>query len=140
LKNVIVFALGKARLAVELRWVREVITLGWVTPVPHAPGAVAGVVNYHGAIMPVIDVSVAAQRTAGPARAHPGEGAVVIEVEDVRAALRLSSVEAVATLVENDGGALVDARGQEVELLDPPALVAMLSTASAGSGRREGQP
>ena len=37
LHNVIVFALAGARYAAELRWVREVITLGFVTEVPTAP-------------------------------------------------------------------------------------------------------
>ena len=39
MKNVIVFALGGARYAVELRWVREVTKLGPVTPVPGGPAA-----------------------------------------------------------------------------------------------------
>src|SRR5947209_3983122 len=43
LRNVIVFALGAARYAVELRWVREVVTLGFVTAVPTAPAALGGV-------------------------------------------------------------------------------------------------
>jgi chemotaxis signal transduction protein len=137
MKNVIVFTLGGQRHAVELRWVREVVTLGWVTPVPNAPPAVAGVVNYHGAIVPVIDVAVLAGAAPGPARAHPGEGAVVLEVEDTRAALRVGAVDEVTTLPVDGAGRMHDSRGRPVALLDPPALV---TTLRAAAGVPEGAP
>src|SRR5690348_5091834 len=57
LRNVSVFALGAVRCALEMRWVREVVTLGFVTNVPSAPTALAGVCNLHGAILPVLDLS-----------------------------------------------------------------------------------
>ena len=57
MKNAIVFSIEKRLLAVELRWVREVITLGHVTPVPNAPPVISGVVNFGGAIIPVVEVS-----------------------------------------------------------------------------------
>jgi len=128
MRNVIVFALGQARYAVELRWVREVFTLGPVTPVARAPDAVAGVVNYRGAIMPILDLAVllgTAPPGAERASAHGGEGAILVQVEDVRAALRVSSVVEVATLrAEEDGvGGLVDSTGRSATLIDPPALL-----------------
>jgi chemotaxis signal transduction protein len=123
MRNVIVFSLGGAHHAVELHWVREVVTLGWVTPVPNAHGAVAGVCNYHGAIVPVVDLEVLAGRTAAPARAHPGEGAVVIAVADVLTALRTSMVDEVTSLATAADGQLRDSRGRPLELLDPPALI-----------------
>jgi chemotaxis signal transduction protein len=125
-KNVVVFTLGGARHAVEISWVREVVALGWVTPVPNAPPAVAGVVNLHGAIVPVIDLAVLGGSSAGPARAHPGEGAVVIAVEEVAAALRIGAVDEVATLREDPRGWMTDSRGRSAQLLDPPALIAAL--------------
>src|SRR5688572_5081465 len=116
MKNVIVFALGKARYAVELRWVREVFTLGPVTPVAHAPQAVAGVVNYRGAIMPILDLAVLLGRGGGGGRepAHGGEGAILLQVEEMSAALRVSSVVEVSTLRPPDragGSAVVDSTG-----------------------------
>jgi chemotaxis signal transduction protein len=137
MRNVIVFALGQARYAVELRWVREVFTLGPVTPVAHAPEAVAGVVNYRGAIMPILDLGVllgAAPAEGGRAAAHGGEGAILVQVEDVRAALRVSSVVEVATLrAEREGPhgpGLVDSSGRGVTLIDPPALLARARAAA----------
>lgn len=136
MKNVIVFALGQARYAVELRWVREVFTLGPVTPVAHAPESVAGVVNYRGAIMPILDLTVllAGRPEAGRAAAHSGEGAILIQVEDVRAALRVSGVVEVATLREDRsdplGSALIDSSGNRAPLIDPPALLAKARAAA----------
>jgi purine-binding chemotaxis protein CheW len=117
LRNVIVFALGTARLATELRWVREVATLGFVTEVPTAPPGVAGVVNLHGAILPVLDLSVL-HHGGAPVQARQGDGALVVEVDGVVAALRVDQVDEVATL----SGAIdhvVDGRGRILPLLDP---------------------
>ena len=136
MKNVIVFALGQARYAVELRWVREVFTLGPVTPVAHAPESVAGVVNYRGAIMPILDLGVllGGRPDAAPAAAYSGEGAILIQVEDVRAALRVSGVVEVATLREDRadplGSALIDSSGNRAPLIDPPALLAQARAAA----------
>lgn len=126
MKNVIVFALGPARYAVELRWVREVITLGHVTPVPHAPEAALGVVNYRGAITTVLDVDVLLGAGGGraPAPANAGESAILIEVDDLAAALRTTGVIEVATLRPREGhpGELVASSGMPALLVDPPAV------------------
>lgn len=129
IRNVIVFALGPARYAIELRWVREVITLGHVTPVPHAPQAVEGVVNYRGAITSVLDLDLLlGHRPAGVTLppAHAGESAILIEVDELTAALRTTSVVEVATLRahEGHGDELISSSGLPVPLIDPPALLA----------------
>ncbi len=146
MKNVIVFALGQARYAIELRWVREVFTLGPVTPVAGAPPSVAGVVNYRGAIMPILDLSFLLDGAGGGERgasAHGGEGAILVEVEDVRAALRVTSVVEVSTLRPHrrtSSAALVDSTGRAVPLVDPPAILARAqetarASAAEGPGR-----
>jgi chemotaxis signal transduction protein len=139
MKNVIVFALGPARYAVELRWVREVITLGHVTPVPHAPEGIEGVVNYRGAITSVLDIDLligdrATAATAAAGRraatlltpAHAGESAILIEVDDLTAALRTTSVVEVATLRVREGhpDQLMASSGLPVPLIDPSAVLA----------------
>ncbi|HTE55582.1 MAG TPA: chemotaxis protein CheW [Kofleriaceae bacterium] len=145
MKNVIVFALGQARYAIELRWVREVFTLGPVTPVAHAPDAVAGVVNYRGAIMTILDLSFLIDGAAtgpGPASAHGGEAAILVEVEDVRAALRVTSVIEVSTLRPHrrrGDSALVDSSGRAVPLIDPPALLARAQAAARAAGDAAGR-
>jgi hypothetical protein len=109
--------------------------------VAHAPEAVAGVVNYRGAIMPVLDLALL---MGGGARAaaYGGEGAILVQVEDVRAALRVSSVVEVSTLradLDRPGGSLVDSRGRAVQLIDPPALLAA-ARAAARSESHAPQP
>jgi purine-binding chemotaxis protein CheW len=121
LRNVIVFAIGPARYAIELRWVREVVTLGFVTAVPTAPPVLGGVCNLHGTILPVLDVAALLDQPAGPSP-RQGDGALVVEAESMVCALRVDQVDHVASLAET-GGAVVDAGGRPLGLLDPTRLV-----------------
>ncbi len=121
LRNVIVFAVGTARYAVELRWVREVVTLGFVTSVPTAPPALGGVCNLHGAILPVLDLGVLLGHAAGPP-ARQGDGALVLEAEGTVCALRVDQVDHVASLSDTGSG-VVDTSGRPLVLLDPVRLV-----------------
>jgi purine-binding chemotaxis protein CheW len=138
LRNVIVFALGNARYAIELRWVREVVTLGFVTGVPTAPAVVGGVCNLHGSILPVLDVAALLDQPPGPPP-RQGDGALVLETENVICALRVDQVDHVASLPSasaggapdrsapetgpDGSGAVVDATGRPLTLLDPQRLV-----------------
>jgi chemotaxis signal transduction protein len=157
LRNVIVFALGSARYAIELRWVREVVTLGFVTAVPTAPPAVGGVCNLHGTILAVLDVAALLDLPAGPPP-RQGDGALVLEAEGLVCALRVDQVDHVASLPAaersssastsgpaaqrsssastsgpatersssaslSSDGAVVDATGRPLTLLDPQRLV-----------------
>lgn len=125
LRNVIVFAIGAARYAVELRWVREVVTLGFVTAVPTAPPALGGVCNLHGTILPVLDVAALLDLPAGPP-ARQGDGALVIEADGIVCGLRVDQVDHVATLPGlGDGatGAVVDTAGRPLTLLEPQRLL-----------------
>jgi len=134
LRNVIVFTIGGVRYAVELRWVREVVSLGFVTGVPTAPSALGGVCNLHGAILPVLDVAVLLGGPPGPP-ARQGDGALVLETEEgLICALRVDQVDHVASLHESDG-ALIDASGRPLRLLDPTSLVrhALELVGSAGA-------
>ena len=146
MKNVIVFTHGDARFAIELRWVREVFTLGHVTPVPRAPAAVAGVVNYRGSIVPVLDLdALLGWRGGGNARALPpaqaGQGAILVEVEDMRAALRLSSVVEVSTLRSADDAApaiLLDSTGRKVPLVKPAEILTRARSAATAAATSPG--
>lgn len=122
MKNVIVFTTNKVPYAVELGWIREVFTLGHVTPVPNSPRAIAGVVNFRGSIVPIIDV-----RGTVPGHdilvAHQGESALLLEVDRCQAALRAGTINEVSSLLPaGENGYLLDSRGREVELLRPPQL------------------
>ena len=121
LRNVIVFAIGSARYAIELRWVREVVTLGFVTEVPTAPPAIGGLCNLHGTILPVLDTGALLGQPPGPS-ARQGDGALVLETEGTVCALRVDQVDHVASL-PGDGNAVLDAAGRPLVLLDPTKLV-----------------
>ena len=124
MKNVIVFALGTARYAIELRWVREVTMLGHITPIPRGPDVIAGVVNVRGAIVPVLLMPPldGMSRVRAP---RQGDAAVLVEVEGVKAAIRINNVQSVSTLSDAaDGMGLEDpAGGDSIPLLDPPSLI-----------------
>jgi chemotaxis signal transduction protein len=138
LRNVIVFALGAVRYALELRWVREVVTLGFVTNVPSAPAALAGVCNLHGAILPVLDLSALLGGPLGPP-ARQGDGALVIETDGMVCALRVDQVEHVASLHET-GGTVIDGAGRPLALLDPSRIVQKAVDAVAEAGAAKPSP
>ena len=121
LRNVIVFTIGAVRYAAELRWVREVVSLGFVTGVPTAPPVLGGVCNLHGSILPVLDVGVLLGGPPGPPP-RQGDGALVLEVEDVVCALRVDQIDHVASLHDH-GGIVTDSSGRPMTLLDPTKLV-----------------
>jgi len=146
LRNVIVLAVDKSRYAVEIRWVHEVFTLGHVTPVPNAPPTIAGVTNFRGSIMPVLDLSSVLHELGrgpdAPVRLRPppvpGDGAIILEIDEVRAAFRVDNVAEVSTLPEGQTpDTLIDSTGREIDLLSPPellqaALAATLAVVESG--------
>lgn len=130
LRNVIVFALAGARYAAELRWVREVITLGFVTEVPTAPPGLSGVFNLRGTIVPVLDLP-ALLGVAPAATPRQGDGALLLEADHAIAALRVDTIDEVGTLPAGPGSStVIDARGRMVAVVDPPALVRRAAAAA----------
>ena len=128
MKNVLVFALGPDRHALELRWIREIFTLVAMTPVPTAPPVVDGVVNFKGAIVPVLNARVLLGSSAPRRPPQPGDALVLLDVTGTRAALAVDRIDTVTSLDARPGGdELVDAAGAPVPLVDPPALIAAVS-------------
>lgn len=153
LRNVVVFEIGEGgegqagssprqALAADLRWVREITTLGFVTFLPSAPLPICGVVNAHGAIMPVIDVAALLELpSAGLPR--QGDPALIVEVEHVVAAFRIEAVRHVATLPQPLASIdrVLDRDDRSIPLVDLPALVrrcAQLVSAAARAGAPSG--
>jgi chemotaxis signal transduction protein len=69
----------------------------------------------------VLDVAALLDQPPGPA-ARQGDGALVLELEGTVCALRVDQVDHVASLSETDG-AVVDAAGRPLTLLDPQRLI-----------------
>jgi chemotaxis signal transduction protein len=123
LRNVIVFTIGAARCAVELRWVREVVSLGFVTTVPTAPPALGGVCNLHGTILAVLDLGGLESGIAGPPP-RQGDSALVLETDGIVCALRIDQVDHVTSLhTDEAGAAIVDPTGRSLTLIDPERLL-----------------
>ena len=81
------FELGRERYALDVRQVAEVLPLLAITPIPQAPAAVAGVMNFRGAPVPVIDVS---QLTLGrPAERRLSTRIVLVYYPDAAGGTRL---------------------------------------------------
>lgn len=137
MKNVIVFTLEDRPFAMELGWILEVFTFGHVTPVPSAPRPIAGVVNFHGSIVSIIDIR-GLPRFAQHAHAVQGECGLLLEADRVRAALRVGSVDEVASLKPAQAkGYLLDSQERLVELLDPRELFASIPRTMKLAGRSE---
>ena len=54
--SLVVFGLAGQRYALYLRTVERVFPMAEVTPLPKAPAIALGVINLHGAIIPVLDI------------------------------------------------------------------------------------
>lgn len=54
--QVLSFSLGGEEYAVEILLVREILGMRPLTPIPHAPRHVCGVMNLRGAVVPVLDM------------------------------------------------------------------------------------
>ncbi len=130
--------MGVTRFAIELRWIREVVTLGFVTGVPTAPAALGGVVNLHGAILPVLDLGGVLGTTTGPP-ARQGDGALVIEVEGTVCAVRVDQVDHVASLLAQQEH-VIDSTGKPIRLLDPAWIVHAAQAQMVAAGTVGGDP
>lgn len=64
----LLFELGKDRYAINAGEVAEVLPLVHIKPVPQSPAGLAGVFNYRGAPVPVIDLSLLVLGRPAPTR------------------------------------------------------------------------
>lgn len=56
IQQLVVFHLDESRYALHLAAVERIVRVVEITPLPDAPEIVLGIVNVHGAIVPVVDV------------------------------------------------------------------------------------
>lgn len=130
----------------ELRWVREIVSLAHLTPVPSAPSVIAGAMNFRGAIVSVLGGAalLSASMPAPPEKLRqprPGDSVILIDVDGTRAALAADRIDEVTTLVasRDSPDLLVDTRGRTVPLIDPVAVLANArALVGEAAGRRDG--
>ncbi len=70
-KSLVGFAVGEVAYAVPIQAVREIVNPLPLTPLPHVPGAVVGVGDHRGEVLPVVDLRLrfGLPRLADPRRA-----------------------------------------------------------------------
>lgn len=54
--QMVIVRVGKSRFALDVQLIREIIKLKPITPIPHAPGFVEGLINLRGQIVSVINL------------------------------------------------------------------------------------
>jgi purine-binding chemotaxis protein CheW len=84
---VVVFAIGGASYAVPLEATERALHMVAVSPLPGAPPILAGVINLHGSVVPVVDL----RRRLGSAAPAYGLGAHLLLVTSARRRLALST-------------------------------------------------
>lgn len=121
--HAVVFVLDDLRLALPLSAVERVVRAVEVTPLPQTPAAVAGVINIHGQIVPVVDL----RRLLGMAGrdVDPGDHLIIARVAGRPMALLVDDVRGV-----------MEAPGQDIEAPDPilPRTGAMQGVLNAADG------
>lgn len=96
-------------LAIDVDRVYEVVQEATVTPLPEVPMGLAGVINFRGEILPVIDL--APWLTSSTKIASGTMSAIVVQGESTQLGLRIDAV--------NDVVELQDTRPAEAEILRP---------------------
>ncbi len=78
-KSLVGFTIGDVAYAVPIAAVREIVNPSLLTPLPHAPAAVAGVADHRGEVVPVVDLRVRFGLPRAPDAQHSKW--ILVEVE-----------------------------------------------------------
>ena len=94
--QLVVFTLDEQRYAVPLSAVERIVRLVEITPVPHTPEIILGVINVQGRILPVVNIR---RRFRLPARElHPSDHLLIARTSKRTVALVVDAVSEVITL------------------------------------------
>jgi chemotaxis-related protein WspB len=147
----LVFDVDGNRYALDARAVVEVLPFVRVTPVPHAPAGIAGLLTYRGTVVPVVDLSMV--MAGRPSAASLSTRLVIVRLSDdtparvlalmaerATSTLRRSEQEVVSSAIAVDEAPYLrrvttDAAGL-VQLVDVASLVppAILDRLYCGDG------
>ena len=97
--HLVVFRLDLEEYAVPIQVVREVVRVGDITRVPHAPAHIRGVMNLRGHILPIVEIRARLNLT--PAEVASTSRVVVVEVEGRTVGLLVDAVGQVARVGEH---------------------------------------
>lgn len=93
------FEIGGESYGIDIKYVREIVGLQPITPVPELPDYIKGIINLRGKIIPVVDVRL---RFRKPFKEYTDRTCViVIDLNDTSVGLIVDSVSEVLTIPEN---------------------------------------
>ena len=88
--QMVVFRLENEEFAVDINQVREVLKLSQVTPLPHSPHYIEGVINLRGEVIPVVDLRKRFELT-DETRGEKSR-VIIVEIQDSNVGLTVDSV------------------------------------------------
>lgn len=113
-RRYLVFVLGESRYAVPLQFVREIVEVPTVTPLPDLPSYVRGAVNLRGNVVVVVDVRLRLGIAGASNARRPVM--VVVAYEGQRLGFVVDAVRDVTTIdpMDIEGVAYADGSGRAV--------------------------
>ncbi|KQM18021.1 hypothetical protein ASE73_08125 [Sphingomonas sp. Leaf24] len=132
-ETLLTFALGGVAHGLPIEQVRAVAMVPKVTRVPHAPGALAGVVAWRGAVVNLFHPASLLAREVGTATAM-----IVLRHDAPRIALAVDALLGVVDMPQGDAvptlSRLVEGDGQRLTRVDPALLIELLLPARLQEG------
>ena len=98
--ELITFRIGAQEFCIDVTSIREIRSWTTVTPIPHAPPFVLGVVNLRGIVLPIIDLS--ARLGFAPADPTPRHAIMVAELHHQVVGLLVDGVSDIITVKSSD--------------------------------------
>ncbi len=135
----LIFSLGKQRFGLPLAMVVEVFELSSpLLPVPGAPAWIAGMLNHHGRVIPVLGMSTFME-VGSPAPADGGGHIVLVDLSGESLGLAVDQIESLEE-VRAEGPAQQGRRrswhrGALMELIDGDFIRGAIQERLAGIGR-----
>jgi purine-binding chemotaxis protein CheW len=99
--DIVIFELAERQWGIELALVREVVSLGPITPVPVAPAELAGAVNHRGHVTAVLDLELhltGLLERLRPTSRQAHDSGLLVEVAGHRLVICVGRVREVARL------------------------------------------
>jgi purine-binding chemotaxis protein CheW len=94
------FNLQKEIYGVDIAFVRQIISIQEITPIPDQPSYVKGIINLRGEIIPVIDLRIKFNK---PEKEYDEKTCIIIlDVEDKSIGIIVDNVAEVVTLTDNE--------------------------------------
>lgn len=100
--QIVVFGIGEEEFAVEIGWVKEVVEMPPITPIPQAPEYVLGVANVRGTVHAILDLGVRLGLKDKEQESGKNQPfALVLDHEEIKVALHIRQVPAAQQVFES---------------------------------------